>query len=432
MPSAMRALATAGRPTAAAARSTSRAHRPLPNFIQVTDTYFPGADSERAVPPTNRVEQELRAADARFDGIVGISADAIISIDEAQTIILFNDGAGEIFGYSAEEALGQSLDMLLPERFRATHHGHVRAFGAGQDRARRMGHRRSISGLRKNGEEFPAEASISKYTDGDSVVYNVVLRDVSEQRRAADQMQALYDEARQAVLARDQTLAVVSHDLRNPVNAIKMLAAALVRSARSDAERSSSDEVCDSAEIIRRAAEQADRLIQDLLDVSRIEAGSLRIHVAAEDLSEIIGAACDVLAPLAVEKSMDLRWNISGELPLVSVDAARVHQVISNIAGNAIKFTPAGGQIVISIERQPAELIVAVSDTGPGLPLEQVEKLTDRRWQATRQTSGGSGLGLVIAKGIVEAHGGRLWAESRPGAGSVFRFSLPIYEVAPA
>ena len=210
------------------------------------------------------------------------------------------------------------------------------------------------------------------------------------------------------------------------------LAAALVRSARSDAERSSSDEVCDSAEIIRRAAEQADRLIQDLLDVSHIEAGSLRIHVAAEDMSEIIGAACDVLAPFAVEKSVDLRWNISGELPLVSVDAARVHQVIWNIAGNAIKFTPAGGQIVISIERQPAELIVAVSDTGPGLPLEQVEKLTDRRWQATRQTSGGSGLGIVIAKGIVEAHGGRLWAESRPGAGSVFRFSLPIYEVAPA
>lgn len=398
----------------------------------MTDTYFTGAKSKRAAPPTSRLEQELRAADARFDGIVGISADAIISMDEAQTIILFNEGAEQIFGYSAEEVLGQSLDILLPGRFRATHHGHVRAFGAGQDRARRMGHRRAISGLRKNGEEFPAEASISKYTVGDSVVYNVVLRDVSEQRRAADQLQAMYNEAKQAVLARNQTLAVVSHDLRNPVNAIKMLAAALMRSVRSDAERSSSDEVCDSAEIIRRAAEQADRLIQDLLDVSRIEAGSLRIHVAAEDLGEIIEAACEVLGPLAAEKSVGLRCDMAQELPLVSVDAARVHQVISNIAGNAIKFTPAGGQVAISIERQVAELIVAVSDTGPGLPLEQVEKLTDRRWQATRQTSGGSGLGLVIAKGIVEAHGGRLWAESRPGAGSVFRFSLPIYEVAPA
>jgi signal transduction histidine kinase len=259
-----------------------------------------------------------------------------------------------------------------------------------------------------------------------------VLRDVSEQRRAEELLQALYDEAKQAVLARDQTIAVVSHDLRNPVNAIKMLAAALVRSARHDAERDGSDQVYDSAEIIRRAAEQADRLIQDLLDVSHIEAGSLRIHVAAEDLDEIIAAATDVLSPFANEKSVELRREPNPELPLVNVDASRIHQVISNIAGNAIKFTPQGGVVTISVERRAGELVVAVSDTGPGLPPEQMESLADRRWQAKRQTSGGSGLGLVIAKGIVEAHGGKLWADARPGGGSVFRFSLPIYEVAPA
>lgn len=353
-------------------------------------------------------------------------------MDEAQTIILFNEGAEHIFGYSPAEAIGRPLDMLLPERYRGSHRRHMREFGAGQDRARRMGHRRSISGLRKNGEEFPAEASISKYTSAGAVVYNVVLRDVTEQRRAADLLQALYDEAKQAVLARDQTIAVVSHDLRNPVNAIKMLAAALVRSARNDAERDASDQVYDSAEIIRRAAEQADRLIQDLLDVSHIEAGSLRIHVAPEDLEEIIESAAEVLSPLAEEKPVELRRESTVELPLVSVDASRIHQVISNIAGNAIKFTPPGGTVTITVERRPGELVVAVSDTGPGLPREQMESLADRRWQAKRQTSGGSGLGLVIAKGIVEAHGGKLWAEARPEGGSVFRFSLPVYEVAPA
>ncbi|MGK2935142.1 MAG: PAS domain-containing sensor histidine kinase [Gemmatimonadaceae bacterium] len=378
------------------------------------------------------LEARLRAADARFEGIVGISADAIISTDEAQTIVLFNEGAEHIFGYLAAEAVGRPLDMLLPERYRGSHRHHMREFGAGQDRARRMGHRRSISGVRKNGEEFPAEASISKYTAVGSVVYNVVLRDVSEQRRAEELLRALYDEAKQAVLARDQTIAVVSHDLRNPVNAIKMLAAALVRSARYDAERNAGDQVYDSAEIIRRAAEQADRLIQDLLDVSHIEAGSLRIHVAAEDLEEIIEAATEVLSPFAEEKSVELRSEPSPELPLVSVDASRIHQVISNIAGNAIKFTPPGGVVTIRVELRAGELVVAVSDTGPGLPREQMESLTDRRWQAKRQTSGGSGLGLVIAKGIVEAHGGKLWAEARPEGGSVFRFSLPVYEVAPA
>lgn len=371
-------------------------------------------------------------ADARFHGIVGISADAIISVDEEQKIILFNEGAEHIFGYTADEALGQPLDLLLPERFRASHRGHVRAFGEGEDRARRMGHRRAIAGLRKSGEEFPAEASISKYSVGGSVVYNVVLRDVSEQRRAADELQAMYERAKQAVLARDQTLAVVSHDLRNPVNAIKMLAAALVRAARSEALQSAGTDVSDSAEIIRRAAEQADRLIQDLLDVSRIEAGSLRIHVEPHDLRAMIEAACEVLTPIAREKSVRLHGDVSDELPLVNVDAARVHQIISNIAGNAIKFTPAGGEVAITVEPQDRELVVVISDTGPGLPLEEVEKLTDRSWQATRQTSGGSGLGLVIAKGLVEAHGGRLWAESQPGGGSVFRFSLPVYEAAPA
>ncbi len=384
------------------------------------------------MPPKDNLEHELRAAVARLDGIVGISADAIISIDETQKIILFNEGAEQIFGFSAAEALGRSLDILLPERFRGHHHGHVREFGAGQDRARRMGHRRAISGLRKNGEEFPAEASISKYSVGDSVVYNVVLRDMTEQRRAADQMQLLYEEAKLAVLARDHTLAVVSHDLRNPVNAIKMLAAALVRSSASDESPASTHEVSDRAEIIRRAAEQADRLIQDLLDVSRIEAGSLRIHAAPEDLAEIVGSACEVLAPFAAEKSVELVWDSRAELPLVHVDADRVHQVMSNIAGNAIKFTPPEGRVSVTLERYPGELVVAVRDTGPGLPLEEMDNLTDRRWHAKRQTSGGSGLGLAIAKGIVEAHGGRLWAESRPGAGSVFRFSLPIYEGTPA
>jgi len=130
------------------------------------------------------LEVALQRAEARFAGVVAIAADASISVDERLEITCFNEGAERVFGYGAGEVMGRPLNVLLPERFRAGHGALVRGFGAGQDHARRMGHRREISALRKGGEEFPAEASISKFRVGDVLTYNVVLRDVSERKRA--------------------------------------------------------------------------------------------------------------------------------------------------------------------------------------------------------------------------------------------------------
>src|SRR5262245_26729198 len=134
-----------------------------------------------------RSEEELRASEAKFAGILAIAADAIITIDESHRILHFNQGAEEIFGYSAAEAIGQPLSILIPERYRETHDDHVRAFGRGQETARRMGHRREVSGRRRDGSEFPAEASISKLDlPGDGRIYSVVLRDITDRKRAED------------------------------------------------------------------------------------------------------------------------------------------------------------------------------------------------------------------------------------------------------
>ena len=211
--------------------------------------------------PTGRMKAESRRlTEFLLSDIIAISADAIICIDEEQRITLFNDGAETIFGWSADEVMGKPLDILLPERVREVHRTHIDRFRKSPDHARKMGQRREISGLRKNGEEFPAEAAIAKVTMGDSVVYSVVLRDITEQME-------LHKRLSRAVSARDDIASVVAHDLRNPVSAVKMLSAALLqRDDISELPVAATEQL----KLIQDAARQMDRLIQDLMDVTRV------------------------------------------------------------------------------------------------------------------------------------------------------------------
>ena len=349
--------------------------------------------------------------------IVGIAADAIICIDEDQRITLFNEGAEKIFGWAADEMMGEPLDVLLPERFRGAHRAHIERFRASPDRARKMGQRREISGLRKNGQEFPAEAAIAKVTMGDAVVYSVVLRDITEQVDLQKRLQA-------AVSARDDTVAVVAHDLRNPVSAVKMLSGAL---AQSQAEQLT-PEGAEQIRLIREAAVQMDRLIQDLLDVMRVETGRLVIDPIPVATSALLTDALQTLRPLVQEAGLQLELQLPDKLPKVEADAERIAQVLSNLVGNAIKATARGGRITVSAHRDGAMVRVSVVDTGTGISAEQLPHIFDRFWQSTQSSirSRGAGLGLPIAQGIVRAHGGRLWAESEQGRGAMFHFTLPL------
>jgi PAS domain S-box-containing protein len=524
--------------------------------------------------------------DAVLAGIVTISADAIICVDESQRIIFFNEGAESIFGYTVDEIMGRPLEQLIPERYRSTHASHVRRFGHSDVRARRMGERGQILGLRKNGEEFPAEAAISHLGAEPEKIYSVVLRDVTERRRAHEtqsflaeagetlastlghdetlrniahlavprladacvvhafhggqfhgvavehvdkeravdlaqrraehpidvagdhpvaevirtvrpivwsqskaavaQREAsftelsdifdappaagiimpllargqllgvlglyrekgsydnndlflaeelarrgaialdnarLYDLVNVGIRARDDMIGIVSHDLRNPVNAVKMLTGVMLDRR---GQEPLSTEMGNYASVIRQAAEQMDELIQDLLDVTRVEAGKLAVTLKSVNTEEILSDILRTLAPVAAEKKIALRLNAPDDLPNVLADRERFSQAISNLVGNAVKFSQPGGEITVRVAVLDKEFLFSVSDKGQGMTAEQLSHAFDRFWQSSRTDRQGAGLGLAITKGIVDAHGGRIWAESSPGAGSTFYFTLPI------
>jgi PAS domain S-box-containing protein len=350
--------------------------------------------------------------------IAAISADAIICVDADQVIRFFNEGAQQIFGWTADEAVGQSLDILLPERVREIHRTHMERFAKSGVRARRMGERQEISGLRKNGEEFPAEAAIAKVGEGRDVMFSVAMRDITEQVE-------LYKRLQRAVTARDETVGVVAHDLRNPVSAIKMLAMSLHSTAKA---RGVGPNETEQLKLIREAAQQMDRLIQDLLDVTRAESGRLVVTPQPLTTKALLEGALQTLRPLAEDAGLALALDVPSTLPQIQADPERISQVLSNLVGNAIKFTPRGGAITVRAVELPDAVRISVTDTGVGISKDHLPNVFDRFWQQHPSSirTRGAGLGLPIAQAIVHAHGGRMWAESEFGAGSTFHFTLPI------
>jgi len=225
----------------------------------------------------------------------------------------------------------------------------------------------------------------------------------------------LYRSAQHAIQMRDEVLGIVAHDLRNPLATIVMQAGLLQLPGPG---------LRESAEVIRRAATRMNHLIQDLLDVTRLEAGQLTIEQSPMPAMQVASEAFEIQRLRASSAGLDLRLDLSEELPEIWADRDRLLQVFDNLINNAIKFTAPGGGITVGAAPKGADVLFWVSDTGPGIAAEDQSHLFDRFWQA-RTTCSGAGLGLSIVKGIVEAHGGGVWVESTPGQGSTFFFTIP-------
>lgn len=497
-----------------------------------------------------RTQDALRISQARFAGILDIADDAIISVDVYQIITLFNQGAEKIFGYSAQEVMGQSLGILLPSRYSNAHRGHVRQFGQSEGNARRMGDRREIYGRRKDGTEFPAEASISKLEIGDEVLFTVILRDISLRKASEERLSALshqnalilnamgegicgvdlqgritfmnpaavnllgysleelIGQSIQVILAppsdapvcnleaaaiidsalhngtvqqgqratfwcknhtslpveymstpiheevegqtelvgsvitfkditerqvvermKDEFVSVVSHELRTPLTSIHG-ALGMLASGMLDSDPTTSKRLL---EIAVNNTERLVRLINDILDVERIESGKVKMHLQPCNAAELVDRAVDVMQPMA-EKA-DIALEVETEAIALQADPDRILQTLTNLLSNAIKFSGAGSTIrltsrsVQSSDGAPERAEFAVSDRGRGIPSDKLETIFERFQQVDASDSrnqDGTGLGLAICRNIVQQHHGEISVESTLGEGSTFTFWLPL------
>jgi signal transduction histidine kinase len=226
-----------------------------------------------------------------------------------------------------------------------------------------------------------------------------------------------------AVRARETFVTTVSHDLKNPINALLVSGDLLARTLQEEPVRK-------HHALLRRSVDRMMHLITDVLDASAIEAGRLSLTPRPEDSRTLVHDALDLLRPLAAAKDLTVRTDRADSIG-VSCDRERVLRVLSNVIGNAIKFCPERCTITIDVERLDHSVCFSVRDSGPGIAAADLPHVFDRHWHADASAGGGSGLGLFIAKGIVEAHGGRIWVDSKPGAGSTFCFTLPAVDERP-
>jgi len=229
------------------------------------------------------------------------------------------------------------------------------------------------------------------------------------------------DEQRRAIRSRDDLLATVSHDLRGPLGTIAIAADLLAGAPGGER----------AIAVMRRAAKQMERLIQDLLDMASIESGHLSVTPAPRLVGELVAEAFESIQPLAASKHIALSTELDAAGLAVTCDRGRVLQVFANILGNAVKFTPASGAISIHAHARDGLVTVAIADTGPGIEARQLPYVFDRFWQAKETARAGTGLGLAICKGIIQQHGGSIWVESQVGVGTTFFFSLPLAPPAP-
>ncbi|HEV2576287.1 MAG TPA: PAS domain S-box protein [Acidobacteriaceae bacterium] len=377
-------------------------------------------------------EAEARAAslaNQRFRQLIEDAPDGIVQVDGAGMIIVSNRAAERLFGYSHDELIGRSVDVLVPDAYRARH-AEYRANFVKANVARPMGIGLDLRARRKDGSEFPVEVSLSPVTSEAGVRVTAVIRDVTERRRVEEQVRSLQEsymaelkdrqrEAERLNHLKNEFLASVSHELRTPLHTILGFTDLLgeeLEGTLNETQRA-------FVRHIHRDSEHLLGLINDVLDLSRIESGGLRLHTESLSVREAILEAVSGIKPHADAKPVEVRADDPGDLRVIA-DSVRLRQILYNLLSNAVKFTAVGGSVTVGAEGNGTAVRVTVTDTGIGMSQEEQAQIFDRFYQVSSKT-GGTGLGLAICKQLVEIQGGSISVESTLGAGSKFHFELP-------
>ncbi len=374
-----------------------------------------------------KIDRARKESEARHRAIVDTAVDGIITIDALGTVRSFNPAAEEIFGYSADEVIGCNVKMLQPEPYHSRHDEYLRNYLRTGER-KIIGIGREVVGLRKDGTEFPLDLAVSEVLLDDKRLFTGIIRDITERKQTEADLQAAKEQAEVANRAKSEFLASMSHEIRTPMNAIIGMAE-LLGETRLEPEQH------EYVRIFKSAGENLLTLINDILDISKLEAGHFELEKIDFNLREVLEKTCEILALRAHKKGLELACHLVSDVPVKLVgDALRLRQVLVNLVGNAIKFTEQG-EIVVEIRpgSQPQELLFSVSDTGIGIPADKQMTIFERFTQVDASTTrqyGGTGLGLNISQRIVEAMGGKIWVESKSGRGSTFYFTAS-FEVRP-
>jgi len=368
--------------------------------------------------------------DTGFQALLEAAPDAMIIADEGGIIQLVNAQAEQLFGYNRRDLLGHSIDVLVPERYRPAHEGHRRRYFVSAH-PRPMGAGLALYGLRRDGSEFPVEISLSPLVTEQGTLAISAIRDISERKAAEAERDRLREERAahaEANRIKDEFLATLSHELRTPLNAVLGWIDLVTRGVLAD------EEMQRALLTIKRNAKMQAQLVEDLLDVSRIVSGKLQIRPAALDLVEVAEAAIDVVRPAAAAKNITISVAGADEPLLIVADADRLQQVIWNLLSNAVKFTPPHGRVDLQMRAVNGGVELVVRDSGEGIAPAFLAHVFERFRQENStptRAHGGLGLGLSIARSIVERHGGSIAAESAGiGQGAAFRVFLPVAQVA--